>query len=298
MSDPSTIPRNRRRVAILAGLAGLLLAGCAGEPAARSREATASPNGGHTATAASPGVVDITCGGTGSPTVLLEAGLGEDSSSWSDFLPQLPSGLRVCTSSRAGLGASPPLDVGDPDPSPGGAAGQLYDALAAAGEEGPFLPVGFSYGGMVAQAFAASYADEVVGLVLDDSADPGEFTDGPWQRLGIDWSEGGRSIDQAAATQQLTDLDLGGIPVFVVTQDQLPRRLDRLWTAYHQRQAAQSTQSAHVRALGSGHAIQQDNPALLAAAIDEVVAAARGEQALRPCDRRFAPLHGTCVPAG
>jgi pimeloyl-ACP methyl ester carboxylesterase len=237
--------------------------------------------------------LELTCTGTGAPTVVLEMGLGEDASAWDEFTPLLTDHLRVCTSSRSGLGLSPPLGPDDPDPSAGSAAEQLHAALAAAGERPPYVVLGFSYGGMVAQAFAGEYPDDLAGLVLEDSAAPGEFTDPPWRRLEIDWSEGGRPIDQDATAAQLGGLDLGAIPLFVLTQDQLPPDLDRLWTGYHEEQAALSTQSLHVRARGSPHFIHEDRPDLVVAAIDEVVAAADGS--LASCDQRFDRLGGTCL---
>jgi pimeloyl-ACP methyl ester carboxylesterase len=45
--------------------------------------------------------------------------------------------------------------------------------LTAAGETGPFVPVGFSVGGLFAQLFARTYPDELAGLVLVEGRPPG-----------------------------------------------------------------------------------------------------------------------------
>ena len=64
---------------------------------------------------------------------------------------------RVCAFDRAGLGPS------DPQPrSPQTAAdvvADLHAALAAAGETGPFVPVGFSLGGLFVRLYASTYPD-------------------------------------------------------------------------------------------------------------------------------------------
>jgi pimeloyl-ACP methyl ester carboxylesterase len=46
----------------------------------------------------------------------------------------------------------------------------LRALLAAAGEEPPYILVGHSFGGLVVRLYAASYPDEVVGIVLVDPA--------------------------------------------------------------------------------------------------------------------------------
>ena len=48
----------------------------------------------------------IDCRGAGSPTILLEAGQGESSLTWSTIRPQLAQRTRVCAYDRAGYGWS------------------------------------------------------------------------------------------------------------------------------------------------------------------------------------------------
>jgi len=48
------------------------------------------------------------CLGTGSPTVVLDAGLGADSSVWNSVLLKVREFTRVCAYDRAGLGESDP----------------------------------------------------------------------------------------------------------------------------------------------------------------------------------------------
>ena len=52
------------------------------------------------------------------------------------------------------------------------AARDLHGLLAAAGEHGPYVLVGHSIGGPYAMTYAASYPEQVAGMVLLDSSSP------------------------------------------------------------------------------------------------------------------------------
>src|SRR5580700_510808 len=52
--------------------------------------------------------VHLDCRGTGSPTVLLDAGLGDSSATWALVQPQVAKFTRVCSYDRPGLGWSDP----------------------------------------------------------------------------------------------------------------------------------------------------------------------------------------------
>jgi pimeloyl-ACP methyl ester carboxylesterase len=115
----------------------------------------------------------LDCHGQGSPTVLLDNGLGEVAASWSRIVTQVDATTRVCAYDRAGQGWS--QDVASPQD--GIAAAQDLDALLnAAGEHGPYLVVGHSIGGAYAMTYAAQYPEQVAGMVLLDSSSPEQFT--------------------------------------------------------------------------------------------------------------------------
>jgi pimeloyl-ACP methyl ester carboxylesterase len=70
--------------------------------------------------------------------------------------PALAETTRVCTYDRGGIGVS---DARPRTVSPITSttqAGELHALLDAIGEQGPFVYVGHSYGGMIARAFAAT----------------------------------------------------------------------------------------------------------------------------------------------
>jgi len=109
----------------------------------------------------------IYCMGVGSPTVILEAGLNDFFVSWSEVQPEVAKVTRVCSYDRAGLGWS------EPSPYPRTSdvmAQELNTLLRNTGIEGPYILVGHSFGGIVVRQFAQQYPDQVVGMVLVDSA--------------------------------------------------------------------------------------------------------------------------------
>ncbi|MEU9885992.1 alpha/beta fold hydrolase [Sphaerisporangium sp. NPDC051011] len=108
------------------------------------------------------------CSGRGGPTVVLEAGLGESSASWAGIQPRLARHGRVCSYDRAGYAWS---EDGPAPRTAGRAARELHALLAAAGEAGPYVLVGHSYGGAVVRLFAADRPRETAGLVLVDVMD-------------------------------------------------------------------------------------------------------------------------------
>ena len=112
----------------------------------------------------------INCTGTSSPTVVIEAGLGDWSTSWGAVVqPEVAKTTRVCTYDRAGLGwsdaAALPSDAAQ-------FAEELHTLLQNANIPGPYVMVGHSLGGFIVRVFAHDYASEVAGVVLIDSMNP------------------------------------------------------------------------------------------------------------------------------
>lgn len=106
------------------------------------------------------------CGGTGAPTVVLEGGAGDFSFIWALVQPEVQKFTRVCSYDRAGYAWS---DPGRQPRTFGQLALELHTALERAGEAGPYVLVGQSFGGLVVRGFAAQYRSEVQGMVLVDA---------------------------------------------------------------------------------------------------------------------------------
>jgi len=103
--------------------------------------------------------------GSGSPTIVLEAGLGVSSVEWALVFPRLAEFSRVVAYDRAGMGRS------EPDAAPRTVrrlVADLHMLLKEAAIPGPYLLVGHSWGGLLIRLFAYCYPEEVAGLVLID----------------------------------------------------------------------------------------------------------------------------------
>ena len=179
-----------RRRAVLALIVLLTVPGRIGPPVAATETASPVPARGNVA-----GLVEIgggrklylECRGTGSPTVVLEAGYRSTARVWSEDLvqpaaprPMVLQGVaaftRVCLYERPGVTAVVDGRVvpsrSDPVPMPRTAEGvvaDLHALLRAAAVPGPYVLVGHSLGGLFVRLYAAAYPDEVVGLVLVDA---------------------------------------------------------------------------------------------------------------------------------
>ncbi len=109
----------------------------------------------------------INCIGTGSPTVILDAGLGGSSLDWSLVQPEVATFTRVCSYDRAGYGWS---DYGPKPRTSGRIVAELHTLLIGAGIPGPYILVGQSFGGLNVRLYAYTYPQEVAGMVLVDAS--------------------------------------------------------------------------------------------------------------------------------
>lgn len=111
----------------------------------------------------------IECRGTGSPTVIMDAGLEMRRESWETVPQQMAKFTRVCTYDRAGVGESDKPTSPLPRTSER-IVTELHTLLQNAGEREPFLLVGHSFGGMNARLYANHFPQQVAGIVLVDSS--------------------------------------------------------------------------------------------------------------------------------
>jgi pimeloyl-ACP methyl ester carboxylesterase len=246
--------------------------------------------------------IGLTCEGRGSPTVLLIGGMISPADRvWPATVDALSPLTRVCVFDRAGLGAS------DPQPrSPQTAAdvvADLHGALKTAGETGPFVPVGFSFGGLVAQLFASTYPDDLAGLVLVEGEPPGwtpvDLTLGPWpeaEREAIRDVVTGRDPEQPAApistliseAQVLAAPPPPPVPTVMIVATHtdfllIPPEGDVTWrdlefvASFIRQQAAQAQDlgARIVLAEESNHLVPFQQPEVMIATIKDVVDAVR-----------------------
>ncbi len=115
----------------------------------------------------SRGSMHLYCQGEGDITVVAESGLGDSSLVWEKVQPEIAEAARMCTYDRPGLGWSDPVsEVLTPEDI----ADNLHEVLENGGEEGPFIMVAHSIGGVYMREYVHRYPEDVVGLVLVDSS--------------------------------------------------------------------------------------------------------------------------------
>lgn len=109
--------------------------------------------------------LNLYCTGSGSPTVILEAGLGGTTLDWRLVQPLVARTTRVCSYDHAGLGFS---DAGPLPRTTATIVDDLHALLRAAAVSPPYVLVGHSAGSLTVRLFADRYRSEVAGMVLVD----------------------------------------------------------------------------------------------------------------------------------
>jgi pimeloyl-ACP methyl ester carboxylesterase len=167
-----SLPRKRRWLRWLGRffvlVIGLILSGMVYETLAEDADRRAFPAPGQ--------LVDIGgyrlhihCTGTGSPTVVIDAGWGDWSLGWSQVQAEISNTTQVCTYDRAGMGYS---EAGPLPRNAQNMAVELHTLLNQAGIAGPYVLVGQSLGGLPVRVFTGKYPADVSGVVLVDSMSP------------------------------------------------------------------------------------------------------------------------------
>jgi pimeloyl-ACP methyl ester carboxylesterase len=309
-------------------LVGLLIAGC-------SPSMTSAPTRGNASarpTRSFAGLVDIgggrkmylylECQGSGSPTVVLVSGLDAAADVWINYQahPSLAvfAGVagftRVCAYDRPGTPVGDNLTPSRSDPVPQpttahDAVRDLHALLRAAGEPGPYILVGHSYGGLITRLYAGQYPSEVAGLVFVDAFAPEWQTALTPEQWNIVKAITGPSKDQLTQYPAMERIDFDAsvaqarattpprrsLPVVVlfrdtrahpmgpfiaslVAQGKLPAFVptdfgyinDRAWNKAQDALARLVPNTQHIVVTGSDHNIQIDHPQAVKDAIHDV----------------------------
>jgi len=265
--------------------------------------------------------------GSGRPTVICDAALGEPGSlAWAGVMPIVARWTRVLAYDRAGIGASDPA-------TPLSLAAQIGDLAAVIREAGnaPCILVGHSLGGLLVQLAALSYPDLVSGMVLVDPAEDqflaalppdeaqqgitfgatvlSQYADGTLPELVRDtFGPFARQVTDDPQVQTLildayvscyakqsqarmvrdehqlifgslpairrlrAESTLPDVPLAVLSATTgSPREQREIWTSYHAILAASVPRGRHIVLADTSHAINQERPAEIAAAVTEMI---------------------------
>jgi pimeloyl-ACP methyl ester carboxylesterase len=112
--------------------------------------------------------LNLDCQGQGSPTVVLDSGLGVPGIGWNRVQSDAAKFTRVCWYDRAGYGWSGASSAPRTSLQ---IVKELHALLAAANEKGPFVLVGHSFGGFNVRVYNGQYPAEVAGMVLVDASE-------------------------------------------------------------------------------------------------------------------------------
>jgi len=226
--------------------------------------------------------LNIRCSGEGAPAVVLVSGLASDNHDWEPVERSVSETNLVCSYDRDGLGQS---DVIEGIPTAQSATDSLYMLLSEAGVAGPLVLVGHSYGGLIAQLYAAQHPGNIVGVVLVDSLQKdnlvrtAEILGDEAMALFLGATQANpEGVDIVASLDQVeSDANLGGLPLTVITAGvpNLPPFIDQdvrdklaeAWLESQRDLVRLSSAGIHIIAEESGHCVQCDQPDLVADAI-------------------------------
>jgi pimeloyl-ACP methyl ester carboxylesterase len=225
-------------------------------------------------------------GGSGTPTVVLDSGLGDSLAPWNDIFPAIAGFTRVVAYDRAGYGRS------DPGPEPrsyGAVATELHTLLTRAGFAPPYVLVGHSLGGAHIRAFAHLFKDDVAGLVFVDPISEEMFAAASSEERKKDREEQDAAVSKGppgvrgewafSREESLHDFpqlrSLGTPPDVPMAVLVASRGRPRLWVrsllSQYGRWIADASEGYLLVTADSGHYIQRDEPGLVISAIRRVV---------------------------
>src|SRR4051812_35785190 len=256
----------------------------------------------------------LECHGSGSPTVIFEAGLRSRGDIWNwsregyatGVLARVTPFTRACIYDRPGTVARYPyVSRSDPVPMPrstGDVVADLHALLSTAGVTAPYVLVGSSTGGLIARQFASLYSTEVGGVVLVDAiSEAMQSLMGPLrfarynrfylQTPGADAAQYGdleqidfyRSFAEARPLRRsppqlptvVISADYGFSRAIGVTR-KFAAIVNRSWKGSQRYLASLRPRTKHVVAFGSGHQIHVNRPALVARFVLGMVTRIRG----------------------
>lgn len=221
--------------------------------------------------------------GNGTPTVVFDSGFSDTLEAWSKIQPEISKYATTISYDRAGLGAS---EVG---PSPRSAKQitiELKTALDNVGAVPPYILVGWSGGGLFQTVFAATYPNDVAGLILVDPATAEHYDH---MQNTQEWANAFGNLDSLSAGYrgQLEALSitkrqvreswpLTETPVTLITAMKplggwpFSNKSDmEYWKSTHEHLVKNSPNTVHIIAEGSSHLMPVQEPSIIIAVVKQ-----------------------------
>jgi pimeloyl-ACP methyl ester carboxylesterase len=111
--------------------------------------------------------LNLYCVGSGSPTVILDAGSGNSMETWRRVQAEIGRTIHVCAYDRAGLGFS---DASERPSDLRNIVDDLHRLVRAAPIAAPFVYVGHSLAGTIGLLYVATYPEDIAGAVMVEPA--------------------------------------------------------------------------------------------------------------------------------
>ncbi len=249
----------------------------------------------------------INCSGQGSPTVIMDVGLGEDSSDWQSLFEQSAKITHTCIYDRAGYGWS---DYGPIPRNSRRIAYELGQLLHQAQVPPPYILVGHSFGGFNLRLFANFYPEVIAGMILVDAshelqydrlniklpapykgrrniviipvAPKEESSPNEKHQVLLDHAHRAAGQEIAGLYQSSRQVQLNGsiptVPLIVISRgipewagNEKLRQREKIWLELQQDLTRLSPYSQHIFANQSGHNIPHDQPQIIVDAITEII---------------------------
>ena len=233
----------------------------------------------------------VRCTGSGSPTVVMEAGDEGDSNQYVNVEWEVSEKTRSCVYDRAGLGRSdpaPPAPRQLPD-----LVGDLEKLLDAAEIPGPYVLVGTSGGGYIVAGYAEEHPDRVAGMVIVETPAPWLIADPPPAVVKYTDPDRPGNIEHRDFLQVEKDAwearrRIGDIPMRVITADYpntyikeqpYPEwRKDMRHNVEGQKGWLDASPQAKQIVVDTGHHVMDEQPDVVIEAIVDVLREARAKQ--------------------
>jgi pimeloyl-ACP methyl ester carboxylesterase len=214
------------------------------------------------------GQAHLDCEGAGTTTVVLMAGLGDDTSVWEPFRETLGADVRTCAWDYPGVGGS----TGKFPMTAAVAADALDETLAAAGIDRPVVLVGHSIAGLTVRLFVGQHPDDVAGVVLFDPT-VSSYAHRYFAEFQPAW-DGAVSAQEVDAVTTWPDIPfeiLRHDTSVAEAQEMGDAEVEALWSAGQQAFAELAPRGVVTEVVGAGHYVHFDKPQIAADAVLRVL---------------------------